>query len=65
MNSMEANAAATLERPSDTSADLRWDRIRAARAKIRNGDYDFDPMTEDMPAGVCLVTMLRDVLNVA
>ena len=64
MNSMDANTT-TLERPTDTSADLRWDRIRAARAKIRSGDYDFDPETEDMPAGVCLVSMLRDVLNVA
>ena len=64
MISTDAHAT-TLEHPTATTADLRWDRIRAARAKIRNGDYDFDPESQGVPAGVCLVSMLRDVLNVA
>jgi len=61
---MDAEAT-TLERPTETSAELRWDRIREARAKIRRGDYDFDTETQDLPVGVCLVSMLRDVLNIA
>jgi len=67
MRSMDAEATTMLERPTATAESLRWDRIREARAKIRRGDYDFDAegQPRGLPAGVCLVSMLRDVLNVA
>jgi len=65
MQSTDTPTAPPQEFPSETSAGLRWDRINAARAKIRRGDYDFDPETQGLPAGVCLVSMLRDVLDEA